>query len=77
MCMAVPCEVLRVTDEQAEVLYEGKPLWVRVAGIPDLAPGEYVAVYAGKALQRLTAAEAEDARRLIDQLASQEDATDE
>jgi hydrogenase assembly chaperone HypC/HupF len=77
MCMAVPCEVLRVADEQAEVLYEGKPLWVRVAGIPDLAPGEYVAVYAGKALQRLTAAEAEDARRLIDQLASQEDPTNE
>lgn len=77
MCMAVPCEVLRVADEQAEVLYEGKPLWVRVAGIPDLAPGEYVAVYAGKALQRLTAAEAEEVLRLFAELMAQEDATDE
>jgi hydrogenase assembly chaperone HypC/HupF len=77
MCVALPCKVLRVADGQAEVLYEGKPLWVQTPGIAGLAAGDYVAVYAGKALNRLTADEAADMQRVIDQLASQEDATGE
>ena len=73
MCMAVPCKVLQVANGQAEVLYEGKPLWVQTPGISDLREGEYVAVYAGKALNRMTAEEAADVQRVIEKLADQED----
>ena len=59
MCVIVPCPVLRVTEGQAEVLYEGTPRWVRVQGIADLAVGEYVTVYAGAVLDRMPAEEAE------------------
>jgi len=74
MCVAVPCQVLQVADGQAEVLYEGGPRWILVQGIPDLAAGEYVTVYAGTVLDRVPAAEAEETLRLFAELAAMEDA---
>ncbi|MGH9174656.1 MAG: HypC/HybG/HupF family hydrogenase formation chaperone, partial [Vicinamibacterales bacterium] len=50
--------VLQVEGERAEVLYDGRPLWVAVHGIPDLRPAEYVVVYAGQALERIDTDEA-------------------
>lgn len=60
MCQAIPRPVLHVSGDRAEVLYDGVPTWVTVHGIPDLAVGEYVVVYAGNALERLAAADAEE-----------------
>lgn len=60
MCQAIPRPVLQVSGDRAEVLYDGVPTWVTVQGIPDLAAGEYVVVYAGNALERLAAADAEE-----------------
>lgn len=60
MCQAIPRPVLHVSGDRAEVLYDGVPTWVTVQGIPDLAAGEYVVVYAGNALERLAAADAEE-----------------
>ena len=77
MCVAVPCKVLRVADGQAEVQYEGKPRWVQAQGIPDLAAGEYVTVYGGSVLNRMSAEEAEEVLRLINELAAAEDAANE
>ena len=45
--------VLRVDGRRAEVDYDGRSTWVDVQAIDDLQPGEYVAVYAGAALERL------------------------
>ncbi len=60
MCQAIPRPVLQVSGDRAEVMYDGVPTWVTVQGIPDLAAGEYVVVYAGNALERLAAADAEE-----------------
>lgn len=60
MCQAIPRPVLQVSGDRAEVMYDGVPTWVTVQGIPDLAVGEYVVVYAGNALERLAAADAEE-----------------
>lgn len=68
MCQAIPRPVLRLDDERAEVLYDGAPLWVTVRGIPDLAIGDYVVVYAGQALERIPTEEAEDILRFYDDL---------
>lgn len=59
MCQAIPRPVLRIGEQGAEVLYDGEPVWVAVHGIPDLAVGEYLVVYAGQALERMPADEAE------------------
>lgn len=60
MCLAVPRRVLRVDGSRAEVEWDDGPLVVEAVGLPDLAPGEYVLVHAGLALERLSAAEAEE-----------------
>ncbi len=59
MCQAIPRPVLQVAGERAEVLYDGEPIWVAAHGMPDLAVGEYLIVYAGQALDRMPTAEAE------------------
>lgn len=59
MCQTIPRPVLRLGDQRAEVLYDGEPVWIAVHGIPDLAIGEYLVVYAGQALERIPTAEAE------------------
>ena len=68
MCQAIPRRVLRVGEGRAEVDYDGKPTWVAVHGIPDLAVGEYLVVYAGQALERLPTDEAEEMLRFAAEL---------
>jgi hydrogenase assembly chaperone HypC/HupF len=53
MCRTVPRLVLRVEGARAEVDYDGRPTWVDARQVEGLRPGEYVAVYAGIALERL------------------------
>lgn len=63
MCQAIPRKVLQVADGRVEVLYDGEPIWVAVHGIPDVRIGDYLIVYAGQALERMPADEAEDMLR--------------
>ena len=58
VCQAIPRQVLRVAEGRAEVLIDGRPTWVNTLALPDIAPGEYILVYAGAALQRVPEAEA-------------------
>lgn len=68
MCQAIPRQVLRVAPGKAEILYDGEPRWVAVHGIPDLAAGEYVVVYAAQVLERMPRGEAEEMLRFLDEL---------
>jgi hydrogenase maturation factor len=68
--------VLQVAGGRAEVQYEGKPRWVLVQGIPDLAVGEYVTIYAGTVLDRMPQEEAEALLSLYAELAEMMDAAD-
>ena len=68
MCQAIPRKVLQVAEGRAEVLYDGKPQWVAVHDIPDLAIGEYLIVYAGQALDRMPTDEAEELLQFFDDL---------
>lgn len=67
MCVAIPREVVRVWDDRAEVLVDGKPHEVVRAGLADLQPGDFVLLHADAAIERLTAAEA---RETLDFLAA-------
>jgi hydrogenase expression/formation protein HypC len=68
MCQAIPRIVLQINGDRVEVMYDGQPQWVTAHGIDDLAPGEYVVVYAGQALERMPKDEAEDILRFYDEL---------
>ena len=60
MCQAIPRKVLRTDGDRVQVDYEGQPTWVSALGLPDLVVGEYVVVYAGQALDRMSKDEAEE-----------------
>lgn len=60
MCVTIPREVLRVWDDRAEVLIDGRPREVVCAGLAGLQPGDYVLVHADAAIERLSAAEARE-----------------
>lgn len=68
MCQTIPRKVLQVAEERVEVLYDGVPRWLPVYGLPDLAPGEYVIVYAGTVLERMPVADAEEILRFYVEL---------
>ncbi len=68
MCRATPRPVLQVDDDRAQVLYDGDPRWVAARGIAGLAAGQYVVVYAGEAIERMEADEAEDILRFNEDL---------
>jgi hydrogenase expression/formation protein HypC len=54
MCLAVPAEVLSLTEDVATVSVEGAQRDVNVSLVEDVAVGDYVLVHAGFALQRWT-----------------------
>jgi hydrogenase expression/formation protein HypC len=60
MCQAIPRRVLQVEANRLEVDYDGQPRWVEAHGLPAIAVGDYVVVYAGQALERLDTQEAEE-----------------
>jgi hydrogenase expression/formation protein HypC len=60
MCQAIPRKVLRTDRDRVEVDYDGQPTWVSALALPDLRIGEYVVVYAGQALDRMSKEEAEE-----------------
>ena len=68
MCQAIPRPVLEVTAERARVVVDGAELWVDRRAVPDLAPGEYVVVYAGAALERMPEDEALEMIRFYEEL---------
>lgn len=70
MCQAIPRRVLRVDGERIGVDCDGRPLGVSALGLPELAAGDYVLVYAGQALERLEASEAEALLALYADLAA-------
>jgi hydrogenase expression/formation protein HypC len=70
MCQAIPRRVLSVDRERIEVDCDGRPLAVSALGLPGLSVGDYVLVYAGQALERLEAAEAEALLSLYADLAA-------
>ena len=66
MCQGIPRLVLESATDRLRVEVDGAPRWMkaseRVAGA---APGEYVVVYAGVAIEKVTREEAEEQLRFL------------
>jgi len=74
MCLAVPMEVKKITDNWAVVEYEGNRQEVRLDVI-DYPPevGDYVIIHAGFALHRIDEEEAKESLRYWKEMMAQAD----
>lgn len=70
MCQAIPRPVLEVTAERARVVVDGVAMWVDRRAVPELAVGDYVAVYAGAALETMPEDEALELIRFYEEFES-------
>lgn len=78
MCLAVPGRVRRWLDRDpvmaaAEIEFAGVTRTCHMACVPDVEVGDYVIVHAGVAIARI---DADEAARVLAELASLPDATD-
>lgn len=65
MCLAIPMRVLSVSEGLATVEMAGVKREASVILLPDAAPGDYVLIHAGFALERLDEQEAQRTLRLF------------
>lgn len=72
MCLAVPMRVVSVEGATGIVELGGVEQPVNFTLLPEVAPGEYVIVHAGFALERLDEAEARRTIELINELTESE-----
>jgi hydrogenase expression/formation protein HypC len=69
MCLAVPLEIVRVLENDRAIVREGRgELEVDVSLLEDFAPGDFVLVHAGFAIQRIDIDEATKTLEMLDQL---------
>ena len=71
MCVTRPVEVLDVEGATARVLWQGQPLEVDVSLVGAVAPGEYLLVHAGLALEKVGRDEAAGLTALLAEWAGQ------
>ncbi|HUW42277.1 MAG TPA: HypC/HybG/HupF family hydrogenase formation chaperone [Rectinemataceae bacterium] len=77
MCLAVPLELTEILDSRTAVATSGDvTLEVDVSLLRDPAPGDFVIVHAGYAIEKLDRDEAERTLSLFDELARHGDLAD-
>ncbi|OCL27741.1 hydrogenase assembly protein HupF [Orenia metallireducens] len=72
MCVAVPVEVIEVSDSEATVDFGGVKKQVNILLVPDVEVGDYVLLHSGCAMQKLDKEEAEKTLELFRELAEHE-----
>jgi hydrogenase expression/formation protein HypC len=73
MCLAIPGQVVEIIDAAARtgrVDVLGRPRVVNLGLVEDIAPGDWVLVHMGVAVQRMDEAEARETVRLFEELES-------
>ncbi len=73
MCLAVPGKVLNIVDPEARLARVdvlGTPRMVNLSLLGEVAPGDWVLVHMGFAMERMTEVEATETVRLFDALGS-------
>lgn len=69
MCQLIPRRVLVVKGDRLQVDQDGEPRWVGVSSAcGPITVGEHVHVYAGVAIERVSAEEAEEQLRFLKEL---------
>ena len=74
MCLAIPSKVVEIREKMATIDLSGVRREVSLLLLPEeAAVGDYVLVHAGFAIQRIDPEAAEEAMRLIKEIAEKED----
>jgi hydrogenase expression/formation protein HypC len=74
MCLAIPSKVVEIRDKMAIIDVSGVRRDVSLLLLPEeAAVGDYVLVHAGFAIQRIDPEAAEEAMKLIREIAENED----
>lgn len=69
MCLAIPLEITEIVDNRTAVVKSGDVgLQVDVSLIRDPAPGDFVIVHAGFAIEKLDNEEAQETLDLFDEI---------
>ena len=75
MCLAIPSEIVEIREKMATVDVSGIRREVSLLLLPEEASlGDYVLVHAGFAIHKIDREAAEDALKLINEIAEKEDA---
>ena len=67
MCVALPGKIVKLHERTAIVDFGGNQVTAR-AGLVDVKIGDHVLVHAGCIIQKVTVEEAEDIRKLMDDM---------
>lgn len=74
MCLAIPSKVVEIRDKMATIDLSGVRRDVSLLLLPEeAAVGDYVLVHAGFAIQRIDPEAAEEALKLLREIATTED----
>jgi len=73
MCIAIPLQVIELYDDEALVYYKGVKMKVNILLLENVALGDYVLVHAGCAIEKLDKQEAEETKKIFDELFALED----
>ncbi len=68
MCLAIPMRIVETDGRRAKVEVDGVQTKANVSLIEHPAPGDYVIIHAGFAIERLDTAEAEERIKLFSEL---------
>lgn len=69
MCLAIPMQVVSVKANHAVVEQEGVTREVRIDFLSDIAPGDFLLIHAGFAIERISPEDAEQTLELIRMIA--------
>ncbi len=70
MCLSVPAKIISVNGLMAKASVGGAVVETSLHLVDDVQPGDYVLIHTGFALQKISAAEALETIRLIDEMQS-------
>lgn len=68
MCLAVPVKVIEIDGQTAIVDADGVRRKANVTFVPDAAPGDYVLMHAGFAIQKWTEKDVSEFRAIMDEM---------
>lgn len=68
MCVGLPAKVVRAKDGTAIVDATGAKREISTELLSDVSPGDYVMVHAGMAIAKITADDAEETRKIMEEI---------
>lgn len=69
MCVALPMKIMEVdADKHAVVEFDGVRRRISLRLLPDAAPGDFVLIHAGYAIEKLDEGKAVEQLRLLEEL---------